>query len=75
MLACWRAGMRFAVLNPFPDLMWLPFPIFANARRPRVTNVVWDRRDDAARGFDSPSRSPSPSTRPRRGSGSGTHSR
>jgi hypothetical protein len=52
MLACWRSGLRFAVLNPFPDLMWLPFPIFANARRPRVTNVVWDRRDEAVRAFD-----------------------
>ena len=32
--------------------MWLPFPIFANARRPRVTNVVWDRRDETVRAFD-----------------------
>jgi hypothetical protein len=52
MLSCWRAGLRFSVLNPFPDIMWLPFPVFAPARSPRVTNVVWDRRDEAQCAFD-----------------------
>jgi hypothetical protein len=52
MLACWRSGLRFSVLNPFPDVMWLPFPLFGQERHARVTNVVWDRRDDAVRAFD-----------------------
>lgn len=52
MLACWRSGLRFSVLNPFPDAMWLPFPLFAPARRPRISNVVWGRRDEGTRAFD-----------------------
>jgi hypothetical protein len=52
MVASWRAGVRFSVLNPFPDAMWLPFPLFAPARNPRITNVVWERRDPAIRAFD-----------------------
>lgn len=51
MMACWRSGIRFSVLNPFPDVMWLPFPLFAPARRPRISNVIWDRGGEV-RAFD-----------------------
>ena len=50
--ACWRSGLRFSVLDPFPDTVWLPFPVFAPAVNPVATNVVWDRRDESVRAFD-----------------------
>ena len=50
--ACWRSGLRFSVMDPFPDTVWLPFPVFAHERRPVASNVVWARRDDRIRAFD-----------------------
>lgn len=52
MAACWRSGLRFSVLDPFPDSVWLPFPLFGPAHDPQVRNVVWDRRDERVRAFD-----------------------
>ena len=49
---CARAGLRFSVFDPFPDSSWLPFPMFAAARDPQVTNVAWDPCDDRTRVFD-----------------------
>jgi len=50
--ACWRSGLRFSVLDPFPDTSWLPFPLCGQALDPWVMNVVWDRRDEGIRAFD-----------------------
>jgi hypothetical protein len=52
MLLCWRAGLDFAPLDPFPDTTWVPHPLFSHARM-GSENVVWDREaDDGLRVFD-----------------------
>jgi hypothetical protein len=47
---CWRAGLRFAPVDPFPDTTWLAHPLFAHPTL-GAENVVWNGRDDV-RVFD-----------------------
>jgi hypothetical protein len=47
---CWRAGLRFAPVDPFPDTTWLAHPLFAHPRL-GAENVVWDGHD-GVRAFD-----------------------
>jgi hypothetical protein len=47
---CWRAGLRFAPVDPFPDTTWLAHPLFAHPRL-GAENIVWDGHD-AVRVFD-----------------------
>jgi hypothetical protein len=49
---CRRAGIEFAVVNPFADLALLPFPLFAPTKPWLVENVCWDARDVRVRVFD-----------------------
>jgi len=51
-VACWRAGLRFSGRDRFVDSKWLPFPVFGRAWHPKITNVVWDERDESLRVFD-----------------------
>jgi hypothetical protein len=51
MQLCWRAGLSFAPLDPFPDTTWLAHPLFAHARE-GAENVVWGQHDDDVRVFD-----------------------
>jgi hypothetical protein len=48
---CWRAGLSFAPLDPWPDTTWLAHPLFAHARQ-GAENVVWGEHDDDVRVFD-----------------------
>jgi hypothetical protein len=50
MQLCWRAGLAFAPLDPFPDTTWLAHPLFAHARQ-GAQNVVWCEHD-GVRVFD-----------------------
>ena len=52
MKACRAAGVEYAVVNPFPDIAFLPFPLFGTAHRWGVENVLWDGRDEQIRVFD-----------------------
>lgn len=47
MLLCERAGLRFAVLDPFQDL-WLPFGLLGRGSERGVENAVWQASDDTA---------------------------
>lgn len=50
---CLDAGLEFAVSDPFPDTLFLPFRLFGRGGARGVDIVVWDRRDDGAiRAFD-----------------------
>jgi hypothetical protein len=50
---CADAGLRFGVLDPFPDATMLPFRLFGWVSAHAVENVVWDEADDRAiRVFD-----------------------
>ena len=50
---CLDAGVEFAVVDPFPDTLLLPFRLFARGTARGVDMVVWDRRDSGAvRVFD-----------------------
>jgi hypothetical protein len=52
MQLCWRTGLDFAPLDPFPDTTWVPHPLFSHARM-GSGNVVWDREaNDGLRVFD-----------------------
>jgi hypothetical protein len=47
---CWRAGLRFAPVDPFADTTWVAHPLFAHPCQ-GAENVVWDDGDDV-RVFD-----------------------
>lgn len=50
---CRVAGVAFAVVDPFPDTLLLPFRLFARGSARGVDMVVWDQRDaGAVRVFD-----------------------
>jgi len=50
---CLDAGLAFAVVDPFPDTLFLPFRLFGRGSARGVDLVVWDRRDaGAVRVFD-----------------------
>jgi len=51
---CVNAGVEFAVVDPFPDTLLLPFRLFARGSARGVDMVVWDHRDEsgAVRVFD-----------------------
>ncbi len=50
---CLDAGVEFAVVDPFPDTLLLPFRLFARGTTRGVEMVVWDPRDmGAVRVFD-----------------------
>jgi len=50
---CLDAGVAFAVVDPFPDTLQLPFRLFARGGARGVDMVVWDPRDaGAVRVFD-----------------------
>jgi hypothetical protein len=53
LLVCRDAGVEFAVIDPFPDTVFLPFRLFGRGDRHGIENVVWDPRDDGGvRVFD-----------------------
>lgn len=50
---CLDAGVSFAVVDPFPDTLFLPFRLFGRGDERGIDSVVWDPRDDGAtRVFD-----------------------
>jgi hypothetical protein len=50
---CRTAGVAFAAVDPFPDVMLLPFRLFGRGDLHRVENVVWEPADaSGARVFD-----------------------
>jgi hypothetical protein len=50
---CRTAGVAFAALDPFPDVMLLPFRLFGRGDLHWVENVLWEPADgDGARVFD-----------------------
>jgi hypothetical protein len=50
---CREAGVAFAIVDPFPDTLLLPFRLFARGSARGVDMVVWDQRDSGAvRVFD-----------------------
>ena len=52
-LACRRAGLSFAPVDPFPDTMWMPFRWLGSERWIHTGNVVWlDHDPDGVRAFD-----------------------
>jgi hypothetical protein len=53
MLACRRAGLAFAPVDPFVDTIWLPFRWLGSERWIHTENVVWlDQESDGVRAFD-----------------------
>jgi hypothetical protein len=53
LILCRRAGVRFSVLDPFDDTMFLPFRLFGRGDVRAAENVIWDGRDDGTvRVFD-----------------------
>ena len=50
---CLDVGVSFAVVDPFPDTLLLPFRLFGRGPDRGIETVVWDPRDDGAiRAFD-----------------------
>jgi hypothetical protein len=51
-LLCRTAGLELALVDPFPDTLWMPLHVLGRGPSRGTENVVWDARDEATRAFD-----------------------